>query len=141
MSGIFDEFCDSITGEVLTFNPDAMPAPTMLHIRMTRGERHIADELRKAFGGFERVVIDVDGEHHEFGADSLIRLLEGYEGASRYHELFGTPERAARTTVALNNCRVVCCEDCAARGACRYDGCGDDYDALLEWLRGERDVR
>ena len=56
---------------------------------------------------------------------------------TRWHELFGTPKRAARTAVALNNCRVVSCEDCAARGACRYDGCGEDYDALLEWLRGD----
>ena len=56
---------------------------------------------------------------------------------ARWHELFGTPERAARVIVALNNCRVVGCVDCAARGACRYDGCGDDYDALLEWLRGD----
>lgn len=56
---------------------------------------------------------------------------------SRYSELFGAPERAARVIVALNHCRVVCCEECAARGACRYDGCGDDYDALLEWLRGD----
>lgn len=118
----------------------AMPAPNTLHIRMTRGERRIAEELRKHFGGFERVVIDVDGEEHELGANSLIRLLEDYEGArekSRWHELFGTPERAARVVVALNNCRVVCCEECAARGACRYDGCGDDYYALLEWLRGD----
>lgn len=59
------------------------------------------------------------------------------DGVSRWHELFGTPERAARVIVALNHCRVVCCEECAARGACRYDGCGDDYDALLEWLRGD----
>ena len=139
MSGIFDTFSGSITGEVLTFNPDAIPEPDTLHIRMTRGERRIADELRKAFGGFKRVVIDVDGEQYEFKADSLIRLLEWYEGApgTRYSELFGTPERAAKTIVALNNCRVVCCEECAARGACRYDGCGDDYDSLLEWLVGD----
>lgn len=99
MSGIFDTFSGSITGEVLTFNPDAIPEPDTLHIRMTRGERRIADELRKAFGGFKRVVIDVDGEQYEFKADSLIRLLEGYEGApgTRYSELFGTPERAAGT--------------------------------------------
>ena len=136
----FATFGGSLTADVLEFNPDAIPAPDTLFIRMTRGERHIADELRKAFGGFKRVVIDVDGEQHEFGADSLIRLLEGYEGArntSRWFELFGTPERAARVIVALNHCRVVGCVDCAARGACGYDGCGGDYDALLEWLRGD----
>lgn len=67
--------------------------------------------------------------------ESLSDKLQGVMG-TRYSELFGTPERAARTAVALNNRRVVSCEDCAARGACRYDGCGDDYDALLEWLEG-----
>lgn len=72
-------------------------------------------------------------------ADTITSLSDKLQGVmgTRYNELFGTPERAARTTVALNNCRVVCCEDCAARGACRYEGCGDDYDALLEWLRGD----
>lgn len=77
----FGRFGGSLTADVLTFNPDAIPAPDTLVIRMTRGERRIADELRKAFGGFERVIIDVDGERHEFSADSFIRLLESYECA------------------------------------------------------------
>ncbi len=66
------------------------------------------------------------------------RRCDFYEGGeTRWERLFGAPERAARIVVALNNCRVVSCEECAARGACRYDGCGDDYDTLLEWLRGD----
>ena len=73
--------------------------------------------------------------HHT--PEQAIAATLGSDDKSRYSELFGTPERAARVVVALNNCRVVCCEECAARGACRYDGCGDDYDALLEWLRGD----
>ena len=75
----FAEFGGSLTADTIEFNHDAMPKPNMLFIRMTRGERRIADELRKEFGGFARVVIDVDGEKHEFNADSLIRLLESYE--------------------------------------------------------------
>lgn len=39
------------------------------------------------------------------------------EGVSRWHELFGTPERAARTLFDY--------------------GSEVDYDALLEWLRGD----
>lgn len=66
-------FGGSLTADVLT-------APDTLHIYMTRGEKRIAKALRSQFGGFKRVVIDVDGEEHEFSADSLIRLLEGYEG-------------------------------------------------------------
>jgi hypothetical protein len=135
MSGICDTFDGSITGDLLEFNHEAIPAPDTLLIRMTRGEHRIADELRKQFGGFKRVIIDVDGERHDFGADSLIRLLEGYEGArdtSRWHELFGTPERAARTLA--NNCHRDGCIACPALDADCNVG---DYDKLLEWLRGD----
>lgn len=145
MSGICDTFSGSITGEVLTFNPDAIPEPNTLRIRMTRGERRIADELRKTFGGFRRVCIDVDGERHEFRADSLIRLLESYEGASRYAELFGTPERAARTLA--NVCQFTHGGELCDRCQCYLFGDCDRMlrlrseqsinDALLEWLRGD----
>ena len=43
---------------------------------------------------------------------------------SRWHELFGTPERAARTIADISE-RV------------NLDGIGGDYDVLLEWLRGD----
>ena len=127
MSGIYDVFGGSLTADVLEFNHDAIPKPDTLVIRMTRGERRVADELHKAFGRVMRVVIDVDGERHEYDADALIRLLEGYEGAhdkSRWHQLFGTPERAARTIADISE-RV------------NLNGIGGDYDELLEWLRGD----
>lgn len=75
-------FGGSLVADVLEFHPESIPAPDTLYIRMRRGEKRIAEELHRQFGGFKRVVIDVDGERHEFSADSLIRLLEGYEGAS-----------------------------------------------------------
>ena len=80
-------------------------------------------------------VLEAPNEPHRIGG--VVYEPEGGGDSSIYSELFGTPERAARVIVALNNCRVVGCVDCAARGACRYDGCGDDYDALLEWLKGD----
>lgn len=132
MSGIFDTFGGSIKGDVLTFKPDAMPEPDTLRISMTRGESRIADELRKQFGGFERVIIDVDGERHEFNADSLIRLLESYEGASRWHDLLGTPERAAQ--LIADNCEFLSyCGQCWIRAA----NCDGKYSTVLEWLRGD----
>lgn len=131
----FGRFGGSLTANVIEFHPDAIPMPDTLLIRMTRGERHIADELRKGFGGFERVIIDVDGELHEFDADSLIRLLESYEGASRYHELFGTPERAARAMVDM--CEGGTFDDCGGCPAALAECKLGDYDALLEWLRGD----
>ena len=137
MSGVFDEFDGNLTADVLSFNPDAIPEHDTLYIHMTRGERRVADELRKSFGGFERVVIDVDGEQHEFPADILIGLLEGYEDVhrvNRHMALFGTPERAARTLAGIS-CDG-CCESCSLYGAgCTYDG-----SKLLEWLNQQVDV-
>ena len=43
---------------------------------------------------------------------------------TRWHEFFSTPERAARTIADISK-RV------------NLDGIGGDYDALLEWLRGD----
>ena len=138
----FAEFSGSLTADTIEFNHDAMPKPNMLFIRMTRGERRIADELHKEFGGFERVVIDVDGEKHEFNADSLIRLLESYEDASRYSELFGTPERAARTLQEFELDHLNWCHGTDGCEKCPYEfdryGCylPDGFE-LLEWLRGD----
>ena len=60
---------------------------------------------------------------------------------SRYAELFGTPERAART---LYYDKEPTCAGCALMGECEktpdeeHDTCFlIDYDALLEWLRGD----
>lgn len=62
---------------------------------------------------------------------------------SRYSELFGTPERAARTYLDyfLNGCDGATCGDgCPFFDTSMYMNCAlgtDDYDALLEWLRGD----
>ena len=80
--------------------------------------------------------IIMQGKKQLTAAEQRIAELEA-NNSSRWFELFGTPERAARVIAALNNCRVTDCIDCWARGACRYYGCGDDYDALLGWLRGD----
>ena len=139
MSGICDTFSGSITGDVLTFNPDAIPKHDTLFIQMTRGEHRIADELRKSFGGFKSVIIDVDGEQHEFRADSFIVLLEGYEGASRWHELFGTPERAARTLARMCAIGDGSCAGCPMFKA-NLEHCKSDYThlkSIVEWLSGD----
>lgn len=66
------------------------------------------------------------------------RADEPREGESRYAELFGTPERAARTLSVMQRCELGIignCDECELHDACRVrDG---DYDALLEWLRGD----
>ena len=64
--------------------------------------------------------------------------LDYVEDKSRWHELFGTPERAARTTYDMHECSLgmpIECDDCAAKPICASGA--NDYDALLEWLRGD----
>ena len=67
----------------------------------------------------------------------MLQELQGVTDESHYSELFGTPERAARTMAGK------CCDclECVIVDACEYgegEGCHlDNYDALLEWLRGD----
>lgn len=55
---------------------------------------------------------------------------------TNYERLFGTPERAAHTVCDVLSCviRANDCEKCEYKGLCVR--CGD-YDALIEWLRGD----
>lgn len=54
---------------------------------------------------------------------------------SRYSELFGTPERAARTFADFcHECDKGECNDCPLD---RLTDFCIGYDALLEWLRGD----
>lgn len=69
-------------------------------------------------------VVSVTAEHRRRVTDT-----------SRWHELFGTPERVARVIVHM--CDMTdgdFCDACPSdRSVCR---CGD-YATLLEWLRGD----
>ena len=70
-------------------------------------------------------------------------MMRSQGAKSRWHKLFGAPERAART---LSKTFIACeCED-AHCDACPLfnpiiDDCyyTRDYDALLEWLESESD--
>lgn len=63
--------------------------------------------------------------------------LQGVGGKSRYSELFGTPERAARTLERI----TIVCHTFAICDTCSQEYCiDDDYDALLEWLKGGDEV-
>ena len=55
---------------------------------------------------------------------------------SRYAELFGTPERAARTICRqLKHYNICICDGCPVKPPNKE--CDSEYDALLEWLKGE----
>ena len=69
----------------------------------------------------------------EFGLDCTeaaeeIARLRKYDG-TRWHELFGTPERAAVTLVRTSDERAVC-------KLPTWTASSNDYEAWLEWLRG-----
>lgn len=70
---------------------------------------------------------------HAWETDKEYKAVDTH---SRWHELFGTPERAARTLCDVVSCVEAAndCDACEFSGLCVRTG---DYDALLEWLRGE----
>lgn len=93
---------------------------TRAHGTLT-AEQAIADELNAALGALE--------PHSN--------QLE----PSRWHELFGTPERTARTIADLQTCSLgfdIECDECAVCSLCQ-SGARNDRDALLEWLKGGSD--
>ena len=73
---------------------------------------------------------------HAWETNETYKAIDGH---SRWHELFGTPERAART---LHHNGTLVCRECLIREECAKTSEDSDcmimrYDALLEWLRGD----
>ena len=73
-------------------------------------------------------------ERTKSAIDDWMSVKDGRE--SRWHELFGTPERTARTLSVTANCfkHETACRNCMYESYCDTQ-C--DYDTLLEWLRGD----
>ena len=67
-----------------------------------------------------------------FTPEQAIAATLGSNGKSRYTELFGTPERAARTLESIK-CGDTFCDECPIAEPC--GAC--DVDVMLEWLRGD----
>ena len=80
-----------------------------------------------------------DGLRRVWLTESVTAELDYIEDKSRWFELFGMPERAARTLVYVLGCKDsrpwVSCEECPILDGCKTRSGG--YDALLEWLRGD----
>lgn len=79
----------------------------------------------------------IDSLRKQVAKCQIAELKADYD-TSRHFELFGTPERAARTLMTFS---PLSCAHCALYGTCGDDQDKDcllcDYDALIEWLRGE----
>jgi hypothetical protein len=67
-------------------------------------------------------------------------LLKANNG-SRWFELFGTPERVAQTMMkifAMCNKPTIYCAKCPlSKAPACYGNDDGDYDAFLEWMRGD----
>jgi len=67
-------------------------------------------------------------------------MLKANNG-SRWFELFGTPERVAQTMMkifAMCNKSTIYCAKCPlSKAPACYGNDDGDYDAFLEWLRGD----
>ena len=81
-------------------------------------------------GNFNRIIFDGDGS-------TWVREQLG----THYYELFGTPERAARTIMGkqLTYDLLEQCDDCPYQTDECFEPSGkcamDSFDVLLEWLR------
>ena len=73
---------------------------------------------------------------HNITPEQAIAATLGGDDKSRWFQLFGTPERAARTISVTATCMepTTVCPDCIYKDYCDTE-CS--YDALLEWLGGE----
>lgn len=76
---------------------------------------------------------EITNERMKTAIDDWMAVKDGRK--SRWHELFGTPERAARTFEDFcDKCDKGECNDCPLD---RLTDFCIGYDALLEWLRGD----
>lgn len=72
-------------------------------------------------------------EHCKYSTD------RGWRDTSKYAELFGTPERAAKTVSAMCSHGIWSCEGCPLfdEGVEHCESELGDTPSLLEWLRGD----
>lgn len=75
------------------------------------------DEFEQKLKRAEEWILVAKGENHGLNQETV-------GNCTPWHELFGTPERAARTMVNIGE-------------HVNFDGIGGDYDTILEWLRGD----
>ena len=83
-------------------------------------------------------IIELQAKLNEYDETHMLLPLDIHDvpnDTSRYFELFGMPERAARTLAGI--CEICEYGDCVTCGVPEWMDYSHDYDALLEWLRGD----
>lgn len=96
--------------------------------------RLIEAERRAAM--YERIAEDQKARNRDMR--NTVNAVTGADADSRWQQLFGTPERTARTLLdACGNCGQ---NDCSGCRVYELTSGGDlGYDAILEWLEGADD--
>lgn len=117
-----------------------------LTILMTRETVH--DKIGKFHGAFKRVIIDIDGEQHEYDADMVISALERYGRIAELEELIrhnAIEIRGLETMVIIKNMHISELEslvreldECRREESCGDCGHYDAEDCLCPMRFGER---
>lgn len=132
------------------------PTPEQAIAATLGGGKLTAEQVRESIErNFSKVAVLDDGKPVEWRDDWVCKVGIDYKSiadelnatpgggecehsGTRWHELFGTPERAAKTLSIMQRCELGIignCDECEMHDACRVrDG---DYDALLKWLGGD----
>ena len=78
----------------------------------------------------------IDWEKVEAVEIDRVDFIRKPDDKSRWFEMFGTPERAARTICRqLKHYNICICDGCPVQPL--NQECDSEYDALLEWMRGD----
>lgn len=100
---------------------------------LVQGKVHDRREISEYYcGGCGWPVTDHDSYCRECGGALHKGMAE-----SRWHELFGTPEKAAWTVLQLLDCCNTHCEYCGVRTLCDASQVVDGKDGMVEWLRDD----
>ena len=102
------------------------------YVGLVKGKVHDKREMSEYYcGGCGYPVTDHDSYCRECGG----MLHEGLD-KSRWFELFGTPERPARTICRqLKHFNICICDGCPVKPPNKE--CDSEYDALLVWMVSE----
>lgn len=99
----------------------------------------LRNRLQEAQGGVDHWRTE---QVHAYGnrEDAYKRVVElEANNGTRWHELFGTPERAAKTVSAMCSHGIWSCDGCPLfdEGVEHCESELGDTPSLLEWLRGD----
>lgn len=93
----------------------------------------------------DKIIVREDGYMSAWKQESVPIVDYVYvrqDAGTRWHELFGSPEKAARTVCDISSHELYECDGCPLDPICTEESTrptpnDGGYGALLEWLRGK----